>query len=274
MFRHGIIALLLFLPVLSKAQAFDQSITAPLIAELHAEEPATVKAPEWSGSPASTPSHPAAAVREPVSFRGIEAQPVFDVSGSLGNVHEAALHVFTGVRFGNFVQLEWKTTTHNASVGFELERRTQSHPTWERIEYFRNSVRQRVARNYVFNDRLHDDGVVYYRLRQIGARGTDIVSPVISVTPDNVPKSFSIWKNSSMPFENYGSVSFGLDQQTDVTLTLLDRFGQPLRTLLNNAPMEAGHHIIPFGTAQLQPGLYFLRITTVRGSENLILLQS
>lgn len=278
MFRHVITALLLILPVLASAQESDFNNTASLLAELHEEDAAAVKAPEWSGAPSSTPSHPAAAARTMTGFRGLEVLPVLNTADAAAPVaapmHEAALHLFTGVRFGDFVQLEWEPTAHNASVGFELERRTQSHPRWERVEYFRNSARRHVARNYVFNDRLHDDGVVYYRLRQIGARGTDIVSPVISVTPDNVPKSFSIWRNSGMPFQSYGSVSFGLDEETDVTLTLIDRFGTPLRVLLDNTRMDAGHHIIPFGTAQLPSGLYFIRITTVRGSENLVLLHS
>lgn len=274
MVRHVfIVTVLLLLPVLAQSQQSDGSFVAPVLAELRPEEAATTGASAWRSAPEAEPRYPAPASGALHTFRSADVQPV--LSGPLGAhatvLHSAALHMFTGTRFGSFVQLKWMPTHGNNSVGFEIERRTQSHPLWETIEYFRS---KRAETPYVFNDRLRDDGAVYYRLRQIDRSGNDIASPIISVTPDVVPSSFSIWTNSSEPFRNYGTVSFGLDTETAVTLTLIDRFGKTARVLLDNARMEQGHHIIPFGTSELTPGLYFLRITTMHGSENLVLLQS
>jgi hypothetical protein len=270
-----IMTALLLLPALAQSQQSDAGFAAPVLAELRTEEAASSGASTWRGAPEAESVHPGTAFMPMDAFRSSTALPV--LAGPLGAdaaaLHSASLHMFTGTRFGDFVQLKWLPTHGNNSVGFEIERRTQSHPLWETIEYFRSS-RHRGQRQYVFNDRLRDDGAVYYRLRQIDRSGNDIASPIISVTPDVVPHSFSIWTNSSEPFRNYGTVSFGLDTETDVTLTLIDRYGKTQRVLLSNTRMDQGHHIIPFGTSDLQPGLYFLRITTMQGSENLVLLQS
>ncbi len=269
-----ILSALLLLPALAQAQQSSVGFAAPVLAELRAEEAASSGTSAWRGAPEAESAYPGPATISMDAFRSSAAQPV--LTGPLGahavELHSAALHMFTGTRFGDFVQLKWLPTHGNNSVGFEIERRTQSRPLWETIKYYRSS--RRGPQQFVFNDRLHDDGAVYYRLRQIDRSGKDIASPIISVTPDIVPHSFSIWTNSSEPFRNYGTVSFGLDAETDVTLTLIDRYGKPLRVLLSNAHMDPGHHIIPFGTSDLQPGLYFLRITTMEGSENLMLLQS
>ncbi|MDT8322521.1 MAG: hypothetical protein RRA94_00315 [Bacteroidota bacterium] len=276
MVRHAfVLTAFLMLPMLTQSQQHETGIAAPVLAELRSGEAASTTASLWRGTPEAEPVYPAPPTMPMGTFRSTDIQPV--LAGPLGadvaSMQAAALHMFTGTRFGDFVQLKWLPTQGNKSVGFEIERRTQSHPAWETIEYFRSSSK-RSGQAYVFNDRLRDDGAVYYRLRQIDPVGKDIASPIISVTPDIVPHSFSIWRNSSEPFQNYGTVSFGLDEGSDVTLTLIDRYGQPLRVLLDNARMQQGHHIIPFGTSDLQPGLYFLRITTMHGSENLVLLHS
>jgi hypothetical protein len=280
MTRHAFFVLvMLTLPAIAGAQQFAASSASSVLAVLSPNESEAPAATQWRGQPEAEAAHPAPSPASPVILRASDGYPVLSAHEStlrdqVGVRHTGTLQMFSGARFRDVVQLKWITTPHNTSVGFEIERRTQSHPEWETVKYFRSKYADGTPQDYTFMDYLKNDGVVYYRLRQIGARGVDIASPIISVTPDNVPHSFGIWQRSTTPFQNYGTVSFGLDAPTSVTLSLIDRFGKVQRTLIDNTVMNEGHHIIPFGTATLRPGLYFLRITSVHGSENILLLQS
>jgi len=102
--------------------------------------------------------------------------------------------------------------------------------------------------------------------------GNTVVSPVISVTPDAVPQTFSLWTKATAPFQNYGTVSFGLDHRSEVKLTLHDRFGNPIATLLDYQVMDEGHHVLPIATSRLESGLYFLQLHSASGSRKLLLL--
>ena len=186
--------------------------------------------------------------------------------------HRADLHTFSGSRIRDVIQLTWSTIAAQDLVGFEIERRTQRTGSWERIGFLRPSLRP--ENDYSFLDHLSGSGVMYYRLRQLRADGSTLVSPIVSVTPEDILESYSVWKHSTDAFRDYGTVSFGLRHAGRVTLTLLDRFGSIVRTILADSPMEEGHHVIPFGTGALVPGIYTVRIHTADGITNLILLHS
>jgi hypothetical protein len=280
MTRHAFFVLVMFaLTAIAGAQQFAAPSASPVLAVLSAHESEAPTATQWRGQPEAEAVRTAPSTASPVILRVLDGYPVLSGQESFlrdhaGSAHTGTLQMFSGARLRDVVQLKWVTTRNNTSVGFEIERRTQSHPEWKTVKYFRSKYADGKPQDYTFMDYLKNDGVVYYRLRQIGAHGGDIASPIISVTPDNVPHSFGIWQRSTTPFQSYGTVSFGLDAPTSVTLSLIDRFGKVQRLLIDNTVMEEGHHIIPFGTEGLLPGLYFLRITSVHGSENIFLLHS
>jgi hypothetical protein len=202
-------------------------------------------------------------------------QPVLSDKASMPTtVSQAKLRMFSGATFRDVIQLHWITTSEEGTVGFEIERRSQLSNDWQMIGYLRRARLNTPQHSYSFLDQLRGDGVSYYRLRQIGMDGSATVSPVVTVTPDEVPRSFHVWQHSIKPFQNYGTVSFGLEADADVKLSLVDRFGKTVATLLDHAPMRAGHHVIPFGTYTLKPGLYILRITSAEGIRNLLLMNS
>lgn len=205
-------------------------------------------------------------------------QPVLQTdlgaSPSAASTAQAQLRLFNGARFGNVIQLHWITTSEAGTMGFEIERRSQLSNDWHRIGYIRCDRSHSPQHAYSFLDHLRGDGVSYYRLRQIGLDGRTQISPVITVTPDEVPHSFDVWQHSINPFQNYGTVAFGLDEDTEVKLCLVDRLGNTVATLLDNVLLRAGHHVIPFGTYMLNEGLYTIRITSADGCANQLLMNS
>lgn len=189
------------------------------------------------------------------------------------STHQRAdLRTFSGARIRDVIQLTWSTISAHELVGFEIERRSQRSGSWERIGFLRPS--RRAENDYSFLDHLSGNGVMYYRLRQVRTDGSTIVSPIVSVTPEDVLESCSVWKHSTDAFRDYGTVSFGLHREANVRLTLLDRYGNTVKTVLDHSPMEEGHHVIPFGTGALAPGMYILRIHTGDRMTNLIFLNS
>lgn len=222
---------------------------------------------------AAAPAMVTAARSVAVSFLPVD-QPLLQAAemAEPKSVRRPDLHMLAGARIGNVIQLRWKTVNDDNTRAFAIERRSQINRTWKSVGYMRAT---HVAdRAYTFLDNIHDDGVAYYRLRQLREDGSAIVSPVISVTPDEVPQSFSLWTESSAPFQTYGTVSFGLDKPSEVKVTLHDRYGSLLATLLDYQVMNAGHHVLPIATSRLESGLYFLRLHSANGSRELILLHS
>lgn len=196
----------------------------------------------------------------------------FIVGVSSRSAQRADLRTFSGARIRDLIQLTWSTVSADDPAGFEIERRTQRTGSWERIGYLRPS--HRTGNDYSFLDHLSGNGVIYYRLRQVRSDGSTIASPIISVTPEDVLESSSVWKHSTDAFRDYGTVSFGLRRAAEVKLTLVDRYGNAVRTILDHKPMAEGHHVIPFGTGQLASGMYILRIDTGDRITNLIFLHS
>lgn len=185
------------------------------------------------------------------------------------SVPHADLHTFSGARIRNMIELHWETVSDAGTTAFAVERRSQLHTQWQSVGYVRSS--QAAGSGYRFLDKLHGDGVAYYRLRQMRTDGSAVVSPVISVTPDAVPHTFSVWSEVATPFQNYGTVSFGLEHRSEVKVTLHDHLGTHIATLLDYQVMDAGHHVLPIATSRLASGLYFLQLHSKGGSRKLLL---
>ena len=199
-----------------------------------------------------------------------EMQPV-DASAQSGG---SGLQMFAGARIRDVIQLNWISSSGSGILGFEVERRSQLRTDWERIAYLRSDAHRYGNQEYTFLDHLRGDGVSYYRLRQIRTDGQTVSSPVVSVTPDDVPATSGVWQHALHPFQNYGTVSFGLSRPAEVKLTLHDRLGNTIAVILDHRRMDEGHHIIPFAARELQPGLYFLRMHSDAGSRTMVFLRS
>jgi hypothetical protein len=62
------------------------------------------------------------------------------------------------------------------------------------------------------------------------------------------------------------TVGFGLDADQQVTLVVLDQFGNEQQRLLDNDPMPGGVAQIQMDVTKLPQGLYFLQMQTSSGS--------
>jgi len=188
------------------------------------------------------------------------AVPVFQSSTDI--------KVFAGARIRDVIQLQWEAASDSRIIGFEIDHRSQLEGEWRRIGYFPMKKSRSASVKYSFVDYLRGDGVSYYRLRQIAQDGKRSVSPVLAVTPDEIPRSFEVWNRNVQPFSKYATVSFGLPEAEEVRILLCDKYGKRIETVREPVLMEKGHHVVPFKTMGLQAGMYFLYIYAASGIQS------
>jgi hypothetical protein len=235
-----------------------------------------IGAPE---SPHANVKHARSAVMSPVSSHRM--QPVFDFSQAAGEVvvlpailanagrtHRTAdLLTFEGSFIKDLVRLNWTVRPQASILGFSIERRSQSDAQWTTIRYLRASTREN-THGYSMFDHAGVDGVTFYRLRQIGNDGSTTPTPAISIMPHLVPNSFVIWQHNVDPFTRYGTLSFGLGSDMAVSISMIDRYGRTVASIVNDVSLASGHHLIPFNTRDLPSGIYTLRMESAGGVQS------
>ncbi len=111
--------------------------------------------------------------------------------------------------------------------------------------------------------------VVYYRIREVYAGGTDRVSGTfkVGVGPTEPEPVSEIVGNYPNPFSNKTTIEFELDEPAAVRLTLWDVSGKRLAVILDQS-MSAGQHSHTLSARDLPSGTYFLRLEADNASDS------
>jgi len=72
-------------------------------------------------------------------------------------------------------------------------------------------------------------------------------------------KSYFNSKNYPNPFNPTTTISYTLDEQSYVTVTVYDRLGREVKTIVNESQSQ-GTHTVEFNASNLPSGIYFYRI--------------
>ncbi len=125
-------------------------------------------------------------------------------------------------------------------------------------------IRHRSDGEYNFTDRSVQAGArYYYKLQDIDVDGniTEHGPLFIEVA---APESYALHQNYPNPFNPTTHISFQLPKGGDVTLTIYNLLGQPVRKLLQGQ-RPAGVHVIEWdgrddNGAQMASGIYHYRL--------------
>jgi hypothetical protein len=111
--------------------------------------------------------------------------------------------------------------------------------------------------------------VVYYRIREVYAGGTDRVSGTfkVGVGPTELESVSEIVGNYPNPFSNKTTIEFQLGEPAAVRLTLWDVSGKRLAVILDQS-MSAGQHRYTFSARDLPSGTYFVRLEAGNASDS------
>lgn len=168
-------------------------------------------------------------------FKVQGALPVewLEFTASLQNKHDALL--------------QWKTATETDNVGFDVEISDRPDGAFTKAGF----VAAEADRAYQFVVRNLENGLYYFRLKQIDQNGATSYSPIRSLQIGKQQSTLSVFPN---PAKNELNVQLPAGAQTEVKLEIINQMGQVLRSLT----VADGQELLPIEMADLPAGVYVL----------------
>jgi subtilisin family serine protease len=157
------------------------------------------------------------------------------------------------------VLLEWRTETEINNFGFEIERKTPTLTSWDRMDFVEGNGNSNAPNYYTYlDDNINDSGIFRYRLKQIDTDGGYVYSNEISVTVD-IPMIFMLSQNYPNPFNPSTIITFSLPKESRVRITVYNLLGEQVDELVNDK-FDAGKHTIPFDANGITSGVYLYKM--------------
>ena len=164
---------------------------------------------------------------------------------------------FTATSNGKEVILNWSTATELNNLGFEVQRKFGSND-FVTVGSVKGQGTTTSPNHYSFLDKLIDGGKYFYRLKQIDFDGTFEYSDVVEVEVRILDK-FTLEQNYPNPFNPTTTIGFGIQNKSNVKITILNAIGEEVAVVLNEEK-ESGFHTVDFNAASLPSGVYFCRL--------------
>lgn len=177
----------------------------------------------------------------------------WDASAVLDIPLPVSLSSFEGKSLPNGIQLKWITSTETNNKGFEVQHSTDGKYFSEMAWVEGQGTRQE-AYEYEYLDQENlQMGIHYYRLKQIDYDASTEYSEIISIENNFTPAS-QVFPN---PVSSRGQLLHIQSEQTIRLVRVFDQQGSLVKTI-------DGHKLqrIALETDFLQPGLYFLEVST------------
>ena len=164
---------------------------------------------------------------------------------------------FTATVNGKEVLLNWSTTTELNNLGFEIQRSTGLKEFFT-VGFVNGHGTTTDQQNYIFADRNLDNGTYYYRLKQVDYDGSYEYSDVVEVEW-RAFNSYLLEQNFPNPFNPITTIGFGIQNKSNVKITILNAIGEEVAIVLNEEK-EVGYHQVEFNATDLSSGIYFYRL--------------
>lgn len=172
---------------------------------------------------------------------------------------------FTAQANNNEVVLNWSTATEINNSGFEIEKRQVFSPqssignmNWNVVGFVPGFGTTTEPKSYSFTDDDISEANYQYRLKQIDFDGSYEYSNIVEVSIINAD-NFELEQNYPNPFNPATTISFNLENDSQVSLIIFDVLGQQVSHLINRE-LEAGRHSINFNASSLISGVYFYKL--------------
>ena len=181
-----------------------------------------------------------------------------------------SLHDLRATMLDGQVELHWRSDAAGVEA-FVVERSTRG-TSFEEVRRLKPEDAEPTSRPgervFLTTDEPPSQ-VVYYRIREVYAGGTDRVSGTfkVGVGPAEPEAVSTIVGNYPNPFSNKTTIEFELDEPAAVRLTLWDVSGKRLGVILDQS-MSAGQHSHTFSARDLPSGTYFVRLEADNTSDS------
>jgi photosystem II stability/assembly factor-like uncharacterized protein len=164
---------------------------------------------------------------------------------------------FTAILKTSEVLLIWETITETNNLGFDIERKSDK-AEWKKIGYVSGQGTTIKPSDYSFTDKKIEEGINYYRLKQLDLDGSFNYSNSIQVSLNN-PDKFSLSQNYPNPFNPSTMINYSIPQKNFVTIKIYDILGKEIKTLVNEEK-SAGKYEVNFDGSDLSSGAYYYRL--------------
>lgn len=181
----------------------------------------------------------------------------FDLSGGSSNwvvaipaILPIELTHFSGVPTDRGVTLNWQTAIERNNDGFDIERSADGS-SWKTIDFVEGFGTSDTEKNYTYNDNFAQEGINYYRLKQIDYDGAFTYSEMISITKKATVTGIQLYPNPSRDI-----IFFSGNEQKQVQVYGIS--GQLMIEVITSG--EQG-----ISVSDLPNGQYFVQITGTKG---------
>ena len=164
---------------------------------------------------------------------------------------------FIATTNGMEVILNWSTATETNNQGFDIER-SRNNVSFDKIGFVPGFGTSTEPRNYSYSDQPVNTGTYYYRLKQVDYDGSSTYSNAVEVQW-RILNSYLLEQNYPNPFNPTTTIGFGLQNKSDVKITILNAIGEEVAVLLNEEK-EPGYHQVEFNASNLPSGVYFYQL--------------
>ena len=155
-------------------------------------------------------------------------------------------------------KLRWKTATETNNEGFDIET-SKDGVNFQSLEFVKGRGTTSKAQNYTFTHRLADNenGVLYYRLKQMDIDGKFEYSKIIVVRSEGKKNSVVVYPNPSN-----GLYTIVLDEKAEIEqISLMTVTGQSIDVNISNNQLDLTNEAA---------GVYFLQVN----GENIRLIKN
>lgn len=164
---------------------------------------------------------------------------------------------FAATTNGNEVILNWSTATELNNLGFEIQRSIEAEEFFT-VGFVNGHGTTTEQNNYTYSDKNLENGKYYYRLKQVDYNGSYEYSDAVEVEW-RAFNSFLLEQNFPNPFNPTTTIGFGIQNKSDVKITIINAIGEEVAVLLNEE-REPGYHTVEFNAANLPSGVYFYQL--------------
>jgi len=176
------------------------------------------------------------------------------------------------------VTLFWTTASEIGNLGFEVEKSSDGKE-FSTLIFLKGSGTTDIPHNYTFTDKNTSPGKFFYRLKQINFDGSFSYSPVLEIEISK-PDKCALLQNYPNPFNPETTIQFRIAEETFVTLSVYNIYGQELKPLVRETVQPGSYSIIWDGTdknnVKVASGVYIYVLKTRTGymdTKKMILLK-
>jgi hypothetical protein len=156
------------------------------------------------------------------------------------------------------VILNWETATEINNQGFEVERRTETSE-YRTIGFVEGYGTTTEPRSYIYTDVTAENGINYYRLKQVDFNGTYEYSDEVEVEVVTGPLSFDLAQNYPNPFNPSTSIKYSVPESGNIRLSVFNIVGEEVAVLLDGFS-QAGSFEVTFDASNLSTGVYLYKL--------------